>query len=289
MFCIGFNRRVHHQNKTVTMPDRERRTSASKPPPPALSSPSTGLNERRRRASSTSSAASSYTTVDGIVEDTSTWHSLPLAFAVLPAVGGILFRDGSAVVTDIMLLLLIAVFLHWLVKFPWEWYNSSQVPFPTTAEDPKAAAAHDPACEAAQREMQRNEITALVCCFLGPAVGGWILHAVRAQLSRPSEGLVSDFNLTIFVLAAELRPMAQVIKLVRLRALHLQRVVSRAPMGRVDEVECKVTALEEEVREVGKLARRLVGREGDLDALNRECFFPVIDCVFLIFSYFFFC
>lgn len=48
-----------------------------------------------------------------------TWHSIPLAFAVLPAVGGVLFQGGHFFITDVMLLFLVAVFLHWLVKFPW--------------------------------------------------------------------------------------------------------------------------------------------------------------------------
>ncbi|KAF8539240.1 hypothetical protein BDD12DRAFT_910257 [Trichophaea hybrida] len=231
---------------------------SSTPPPPSLP---------RRRTSSTSS----YTTVDGIVSDTTnTWHSLPLAFAVLPAVGGILFHNGSAVVTDIMLLLLVAIFLHWLIKFPWEWYHSSQSISSSSSTTTTTGAGGDPECAAALREMQRNELTALVCCFLGPVVGGWILHAVRAQLSRPSEGLVSDFNLTIFVMAAEVRPVAQVIKLVRMRAVHLQRVVAgRVPVEKVEEVEGRVEVLEQEVKEIERLAKRLVGREADLDALNR--------------------
>jgi hypothetical protein len=49
----------------------------------------------------------------------SKWESLPLAFALLPAVGGILFQGGSAFVTDLLLLGLCAVFLRWSVTQPW--------------------------------------------------------------------------------------------------------------------------------------------------------------------------
>lgn len=49
----------------------------------------------------------------------SNWHSAPLAFALLPAIGGMLFQDGSAVITDIMLLGLAAIFLNWSVRTPW--------------------------------------------------------------------------------------------------------------------------------------------------------------------------
>lgn len=47
------------------------------------------------------------------------WHSAPLAFALLPAVGGMLFKNGSSVVTDIMILGLAAIFLNWSVRLPW--------------------------------------------------------------------------------------------------------------------------------------------------------------------------
>ena len=59
-----------------------------------------------------------------------------------------------------------------------------------------------------------------------PVIGTWLLHHIRYQLSRPSEGLVSNYNLTIFLLASELRPLSHLIKLVQARTLHLQRIAS---------------------------------------------------------------
>ena len=47
------------------------------------------------------------------------WHSIPLALALLPAVGGLLFTNGSQVVTDVTLLGLAAIFLNWSVRLPW--------------------------------------------------------------------------------------------------------------------------------------------------------------------------
>ena len=204
-------------------------------------------------------------------DNASSWHSLPLAFAVLPAMGGMFFPDGGAFVTDIMLLLLLAVFLHWLIKFPWEWYAASQAL--GFRSDPDSSALHpdpaDPVQDAAVAEMRRNELVALSWCFLGPLVGGVLLHALRNQLSRPSEGLVSNFNLTIFVLAAELRPAAQVIQLMRARSLHLHRLVRRPPRSRVDDMERRVDSLAADVRELISLTRRAVDRDPDVDALNR--------------------
>ena len=52
-------------------------------------------------------------------QETSHWHSAPLAMALLPAVGGLMFQNGSAVVTDLTLLGLAAVLLNWSVRLPW--------------------------------------------------------------------------------------------------------------------------------------------------------------------------
>jgi len=52
-------------------------------------------------------------------QEPSHWHSAPLAMALLPALGGLLFQNGSAVVTDLTLLGLAAVLLNWSVRLPW--------------------------------------------------------------------------------------------------------------------------------------------------------------------------
>jgi hypothetical protein len=52
-------------------------------------------------------------------DEMSNWHSAPLAFALLPALGGLFFQNGGAVVTDIMLLGLASIFLNWAVRLPW--------------------------------------------------------------------------------------------------------------------------------------------------------------------------
>ncbi|KAL8946369.1 MAG: hypothetical protein Q9222_007224 [Ikaeria aurantiellina] len=78
---------------------------------------------------------------------------------------------------------------------------------------------------AAASELRVHELLALFACFLSPLLGAWLLHAIRSQLSRPSEGLVSNYNLTIFLLAAEVRPLSHLIKMVQARTLYLQRTI----------------------------------------------------------------
>lgn len=83
--------------------------------------------------------------------------------------------------------------------------------------------------QAALNELYAHEIMALTSCLLFPAGAAYLLHTIRGQLSRPSEGLVSDFNLTIFILAAEIHPLSHLLKLVRARTLHLQHMVNANP------------------------------------------------------------
>lgn len=52
-------------------------------------------------------------------DDESLWQSAPLALALFPAIAGVFFHNGSAVVTDITLLVLAAIFLNWSVRLPW--------------------------------------------------------------------------------------------------------------------------------------------------------------------------
>jgi hypothetical protein len=89
--------------------------------------------------------------------------------------------------------------------------------------------------EKAANELYVHEILALISCFVFPLVGAYLLHSIRGYLSRPSEGLVSNYNLTIFLLASELRPMSHLVKLIQARTLHLQRIVNENPYDSLAE------------------------------------------------------
>lgn len=52
-------------------------------------------------------------------ESSSSLTSVSLAVALLPAISGALFKNGHAVATDMMLLGLAGIFLHWSVTQPW--------------------------------------------------------------------------------------------------------------------------------------------------------------------------
>lgn len=59
------------------------------------------------------------TDVDLHEQEESHWQSAPLGLALLPAIAGVFFKNGSAVVTDVTLLVLAAIFLNWSVRLPW--------------------------------------------------------------------------------------------------------------------------------------------------------------------------
>ncbi|RDA87989.1 hypothetical protein CP532_3454 [Ophiocordyceps camponoti-leonardi (nom. inval.)] len=275
----------------------------------------------------------------------STVASASLAFALLPAIAGVFFKDGHAVVTDIMLLALAGVFLHWSVTQPWIWYHDAQQtrlrhsepaledddddavddddeasdrqqpPATTPTSTATTAAAtttattttiktktktdamtmtrHQLATARAVRELYFHEVLALVSCAVLPFMSAYLLHAIRAQLSRPSEGLVSNYNLTIFLLMAEVRVCSHLLTLLRARTLHLQRVAHADELSpsvderrgvMVEELAARVAVLEaassratsSQTNSAQQVAREAaISREvrnaiqPELDALNR--------------------
>lgn len=78
----------------------------------------------------------------------------------------------------------------------------------------------------AKDELRTHEMLAFTSCFVFPLLAAWLLHGIRSQLSRPSEGLVSNYNLTIFLLVAEIRPLSHLIKMIQKRTLFLQRRIN---------------------------------------------------------------
>lgn len=113
--------------------------------------------------------------------------------------------------------------------------DSSETDTPRASSPSRGKSELSNRAQAARSELRAHELLALSACFVFPALGAWLLHAIRSQLSRPSEGLVSDYNLTIFILAAEVRPLSHLLKLVQRRTLFLQRTISTAAYEKLPE------------------------------------------------------
>ncbi|KAL6233862.1 hypothetical protein BDW75DRAFT_231652 [Aspergillus navahoensis] len=171
---------------------------------------------------------------DGDMRDEeSHWHSAPLGLALLPAVAGIFFQNGTIRRQNNYDAPPIG--LGTPISPTQDNHEDEQSPDQDQEDDHnKRHPAPDSTSVAAAEELQIHELAALASCFLFPLIGTWILHTIRSNLSRPSEGLVSNYNLTIFLLAAEIRPFSHLLKMVQSRTLHLQRIIAASDEDDID-------------------------------------------------------
>lgn len=253
---------------------------------------------------------------DSFSDDNTHWHAFSLGFVALPALAGLLFENGHVLMTDVLLLLLGCLFLYWSVKWPWLWYHTARGRI-FVDYDPDFVDEYEHALgtelesdgeadglgqplkdrptskkeEKATAKLQRVELLALAACFGLPLVVAYLMHAIRPYLSRPSGGIVSNSNLTLFVLAAEVRPIFHVFKLIEARTLHLQKIVAteandiHLPTGdlkdvltRLDDIEARLASLpslpspkpkdgQKENDDMSNFSRNAI--QSQLDALTR--------------------
>jgi hypothetical protein len=169
--------------------------------------------------------------------------------------------------------------------------EEDETPTPSRQTDAAQLEMPDPDIEAAANNLRRTELLALATCVLSPFIGGYLLHYIREFLSRPSEGLVSTFNITLFVMAAELRPAMKLMEMIKQRSLHLQKIVHKetleaknlAPIisqdveplkekiadmeGLIDDLRVSVLRVQGGREEVVTGVRE--GVRGEVEALNR--------------------
>jgi hypothetical protein len=187
--------------------------------------------------------------------------------------------------TDVLLLSLGCLFLYWSVKWPWQWYRAAQVRVYVDYEDEMSdeeIVGHQENSESVEgKEMnqvenspkvpevlplpkrqnraaghlRQHELMALSSCFLSPMVVAYLLHAIRPYLSRPSGGIVSNSNLTLFMMAAEVRPILHLFQLIEARTLHLQKVITdtqpppdSAQTAQLEQLLERISALESQTQ-----------------------------------------
>lgn len=134
--------------------------------------------------------------------------------------------------------------------------------------------------EDAVAQLRKQETFGLLATFLFPALAAYLLHVIRAQLSRPSTGLVSDYNLSIFLLAAEIRPARQLGRLITNRTMHLQRVVNGADevfssstegKGILDSLTSRLVALEVKLSDHALVpSTTVIAQKADITDLSAE-------------------
>ncbi|KAK9457257.1 hypothetical protein V1511DRAFT_493140 [Dipodascopsis uninucleata] len=235
----------------------------------------------------------------------STWTWLPLVFAISPAFSGILFNNGSKTMTDILLLTVMTCYLHWLVKVPHEWYFNIRASVDaansavrigklgnsksdiissdgrTTTNDPiyhetsisqddtekrQTQDAIERRREESARVLANWELLALISCFAGPVIGGIMLHYFREIMVVSGTGLVSDFNITLFVATACLRGVLLVIEFVRRRITHEHSLAQEPSKSRVDGLDRRLIHLEDWSRRAEQNVVAIRGIQAELSA-----------------------
>lgn len=96
-----------------------------------LRAPKTRRSSSLATDSSYDDAATNSSYVADAVEsevEVSLWYSVPLLFAIVPAIAGLAFQGASVVITDLALLVLAAVYLHWCLLTPWYvWHGTHPI------------------------------------------------------------------------------------------------------------------------------------------------------------------
>jgi len=172
-------------------------------------------------------------------------YSWPIAFAVVPPMGALIYGK-SDVWSDFLLLLLIAFYLYNIIKVPWELYYAARSRRVINENPPGQTA--DPAQEEqrnqAAKELRRQEIYALMLVIASPIIGGYALHGAKMYLTD-YDMYISQFNIVLFVLASGIRPLMHIASLAKNRTLHLQEQV-HYPSTEVELLKRRVQHLEYE-------------------------------------------
>lgn len=98
--------------------------------------------------------------------------------------------------------------------------------------------------QAVDRKLRNAEIQAFGGLLFGPILGAGLLNYVRDSMARPANGLITNFNITVFVLAAELRPLRIAYEYLNHRSEALQEELIDVVPSRYHELVRKVEDLE---------------------------------------------
>jgi hypothetical protein len=96
-----------------------------------------------------------------------------------------------------------------------------------------------------QEELRRHELIGLAWVVLSPAIAGYTLQYSRYFLSNYDK-YMSTFNVTVFVLAATLKPLFHVMALLRERTLFLQSEM-QVDGSEIELLQKKMEMMEDEL------------------------------------------
>lgn len=188
--------------------------------------------------------------------------SAPTLIALFPVFASFFFGSHTEHWTDLILLGLVAIYLHNCVSgefrtdlftgfgktddaVPWSYYKVSRKRYKTSNLDRMTTKQQE-----VSKQLMYAEIQAFGGLIVGPLLGAVLLNYVRASMARPANGLITNFNITVFVLAAELRPLKVAVKFLTDRSSSLQEELVDVAPGRYDELATKLSKVEQELSEI---------------------------------------
>ncbi|KAI9487359.1 MAG: hypothetical protein EXX96DRAFT_497926 [Benjaminiella poitrasii] len=202
---------------------------------------------------------------------TVTW---PIVLAVIPTMGAF-FAGNNEIWSDFIMVLLILYYVYkWVtgkyiyiyvyIAFPWTYYEGARQRRILHQKSSKKAGLSSSgnsnnANEECRRhvewmtaELRRHELAGLLWVTLSPFIAGYTLRYSRCLLSNV-EHYISNFNITVFILAASIKPLTHIIQLLQERTLFLQTETSHLnhsdPVDNitVDMLEDRILRLEKEI------------------------------------------
>ncbi|KAG0743723.1 hypothetical protein G6F23_005794 [Rhizopus arrhizus] len=177
--------------------------------------------------------------------------SWPILLAVIPTLGA--FIVGSAEDWgDFVLTVLVLYYVYKWITVPWTYYESARsrrLSNQSNMEKKKLAL---------EQELKHHELIGLVWVIFSPAIAGYTLYCSRHFLNNHDK-YMSSFNITVFVLAASLKPLIHIMALLRERTLFLQSEMSVSE-SEVNKLQKKLDLIEEELYDL----RRAFATKKDL-------------------------
>lgn len=125
---------------------------------------------------------------------------------------------------------------------PWGYYKISRKRYKTSNLEKMTSKQHE-----ISKQLRYAELQAFIGLIIGPLLGSVLLNYVRSSMARPANGLITNFNITVFVLAAELRPLKIAFTFLTDRSSSLQNELVDVAPERYDELSQKLEMVEREL------------------------------------------
>lgn len=101
-----------------------------------------------------------------------------------------------------------------------------------------------------ESQLRIAELEAFGGLIVGPLLGAALLNYVRSTMARPANGLITNFNITVFVLAAELRPLRIAFEYLTKRSSNLQEELTDVVPARYEAMQHRLEELANDLHNV---------------------------------------